>query len=367
MTMEIRPLSEKENSISEFTVQFFSDSVSIDGTILPLGQISTDVLNLSNDVLLDFYKKSGLLCDEVDRCILDPQRKKDIVLAETLQSRLNDVLEIMYELPLYRTLDIDRSFGSRLFLHTYQHEQETFQNLFTPYSFESVALNGFLSSLKLSASEAISFRLYVQELVDRYYERLKRKNSAHYAIGLYDFLRNRSKQQELEQVLPPIPGFGFVQARKAMVEYTTMPNPANPKEYMVAERMVFNSLGAFLHVDFFRGLMHGNAPRRCHNCGRFFLLSNGYDTRYCNNIAPGETERSCRKIGAHRKETRREGLTMIQLEYKKLYSRLKTRKSRGKISKEEWNQKVALAQNYKDQAERGEISEFEIKRIFYEM
>ena len=104
------------------------------------------------------------------------------------------------------------------------------------HSFESVALTGFSTALKLSAAEAISFRLYVQELVDKYYERLKRKNSEHYAIGLYDFLRNKSKQQELEQVLPPIPGFGFVQSRKAMVEYTTMPNPANPKEYIHIHR-----------------------------------------------------------------------------------------------------------------------------------
>ena len=58
---------------------------------------------------------------------------------------------------------------------------------------------------------------------------------------------------------------------------------------------------------------------------------------------------------------------MIQLEYKKLYSRLKTRKSRGEIDKEEWNQKVALAQNYKDQAEWGEISEFELKRRYEEI
>ena len=70
-----------------------------------------------------------------------------------------------------------------------------------------------------------------------------------------------------------------------MIEYTTMPNTDNEKEYIIAERMVFDSIGAFLHVDFFRGLIHGNAPRRCHNCGRFFLLSDGYDTRYCYNIA----------------------------------------------------------------------------------
>ena len=360
----VKSLSEKENSISEFTVQFFADSVSIDATVLPLGQISTDVLNLSNEVLLDFYKKSGLLCDEVERCLLKPQREKDIALAETLQSCLNDVLEIVYELPLYRTLDIDREFGSRLFLHTYQNERKTFQNLFIPYSFESIALTGFLSALKLSAAEAISFRLYVQSLVDKYYERLKRKNSEYYAIGLYDFLRNIPEQQKIESALPQQPGFGFFQSRRAMVEYTTMPNPANPKEYMIAERMVFNSLGTFLHVDFFRGLMHGNAPRRCHNCGHFFLLSSGYDARYCNNIAPGETERTCRKIGAHRKETQKAGSSMIQAEYKKVYSRLKTRKFRKKIEDDEWNRQVALAQDYKEQAERGEISEFELKRIY---
>lgn len=38
-------------------------------------------------------------------------------------------------------------------------------------------------------------------------------------------------------------------------------------------------------------------PRRCHNCGKYFLLTNGYNTCYCNNIAPGETERTCRKVG----------------------------------------------------------------------
>ena len=30
---------------------------------------------------------------------------------------------------------------------------------------------------------------------------------------------------------------------------------------------------------------------------KYFLLTNGYNTCYCNNIAPGETERTCRKVG----------------------------------------------------------------------
>lgn len=57
-----------------------------------------------------------------------------------------------------------------------------------------------------------------------------------------------------------------------------------------------------MQTEFYRGLAKGNAPRRCHNCGQHFLLTAGYNTSYCNNVVPGETVRTCRKVGAHRKE-----------------------------------------------------------------
>ena len=86
----------------------------------------------------------------------------------------------------------------------------------------------------------------------------------------------------------------------------------------------------------------GNAPRRCHNCGKYFLLTAGYNTCYCNNIAPGETERTCRKVGAHRKEAQgKTNRTPAQVEYDRAYNRLKQRKNRKKISVEEWNAAVA--------------------------
>lgn len=56
--------------------------------------------------------------------------------------------------------------------------------------------------------------------------------------------------------------------------------------------------------------------------------------------------------------------TSLQTEYKKVYSRLKTRRYRGKLDIDEWNRQVALAQDYKEQAEKGEISEFELQRLY---
>lgn len=363
----VKPLSEKPNTVQEFTVQFFADSVSIDGTILPLGQVSTDVLNLDSDTFAALHEKNNALFTVVEHELFNPDTKKDISLADALQHRLNDVLDIVYEFPLYRSLGIDQAFGKQLFMHTFQNEPELFRQLCDSQSMETAALAGFLMTLKAIVEEGISFRRYVTVLLDFYYDRLNRRNTEHYAIGLYDFLRNIPMQHEIKKSLPPYPGFEFLQTRKAFIEYTTMPNPQSEKEYIITERMVFNSIGAFLHVDFFRGLMHGNAPRRCHNCGRFFLLSSGYDARYCNNIAPGETERTCRKIGAHRKEAQKAGDSLIQAEYKKVYSRLKTRRYRGKISYDEWNKQVALAQEYKEQAEKGQLSEFKLKRLYEEM
>ena len=146
-----------------------------------------------------------------------------------------------------------------------------------------------------------------------------------------------------------------------MTEYVTMPDPVHPEKYILAERVVFSSLADFFHMDLFRGLMHGNVPRRCHNCRKFFLLQKGYDVRYCTRIAPGETKRTCRQVGAHNKQADRDGKTPVQIEYENTYNRLKKRKARGKISTDEWNALVVRAQDIREQAQRGFLSDFEMK------
>lgn len=77
--------------------------------------------------------------------------------------------------------------------------------------------------------------------------------------------------------------------------------------------------------------------------------------------------RTCRDVGAHKKEARREGKTPACVEYDKVYNRLKTRRARGKLSTDEWNAAVALALEYKDRAEAGEITDFELKKMYDKM
>lgn len=105
----------------------------------------------------------------------------------------------------------------------------------------------------------------------------------------------------------------------------------------------------------------GNVPRRCHNCRHFFLAVGGYDTVYCNRIAPGETKRTCRQVGAHRKE-KQKNEKPIHKEYFKAYNRLKARKNRGSLRTDKWNQQVAIIQDWRDAALRGEMSDAELKQ-----
>ncbi|MEG2013203.1 MAG: DUF6076 domain-containing protein [Anaerovoracaceae bacterium] len=88
----------------------------------------------------------------------------------------------------------------------------------------------------------------------------------------------------------------------------------------------------------------------------------------CSNIAPnqkkvGETK-TCRDIGAHMKEAeKKEKRTPAQQEYDKVYNRLKTRKNRGKLTVDEWNEKVAAAIDLMEKNKAGELSDFEYMEI----
>ena len=90
-------------------------------------------------------------------------------------------------------------------------------------------------------------------------------------------------------------------------------------------------------------------------------------TRYCMRIAPGETVKTCRQVGAHRKEKQRNGTEFVRKEYQKVYNRLRGRKNRGIISTDEWNRQVAAAQELKAQAIGGGISDAELNQRFRKM
>ena len=160
-------------------------------------------------------------------------------------------------------------------------------------------------------------------------------------------------------------GEDFSQSFTVELNFVPMIHQSNKDEFFIAEKTTFDRLVTFLRTEFYRGLAAGNAPRRCHNCGTYFLLDSGYNTIYCNNIAPGETDRTCRKVGAHRKAAQgKENRSPARVEYDRTYNRLKQKKNRKKISVNEWNAAVAEAMRILEQSESGRLTDDEMRARF---
>ena len=107
----------------------------------------------------------------------------------------------------------------------------------------------------------------------------------------------------------------------------------------VVEKMYFDRLLDFVYVEFMKGLQRGFVPKRCANCGRWFLQTPGATFAYCAGPAPEEPSKTCREIGAassFKEKTRNNEVWQVQQRaYKKYYART-MRKDMTKAEFEAW-------------------------------
>lgn len=340
----------------QFTVFFHGDHVFIGGKDFPIGQCCVDIMNLDEQVL-----------HEVDRRVREFVPAAQALLAEktdsaaaSAQEKLNAVWDVIFALPVYRELKMDVESN----YHTFERllaDGEKWTQVQDPASEGHAIYQGIIAGLLCFSGGLMGLRQQIAVMMEQYFEPLERRNSGAYAEAYSAFYAH------MLSVSVHLFGEDFAQSSPVEVSFVPMMGQTNEGELFIAEKATFNSLTDFLRTEFYRGLAAGNAPRRCHNCGRYFLLTAGYNTCYCNNIAPGETDRTCRKVGAHRKEAQgKANRTPAQVEYDRTYNRLKQRKNRRKISVEEWNAAVAEAMKVLEQAERGAFDDEEMRKRFAE-
>ena len=113
---------------------------------------------------------------------------------------------------------------------------------------------------------------------------------------------------------------------------------------VLAERYTFPTLRDFLYVELGRAILHGNAPRQCRLCGGWFLHKQGDRAIYCERIAPGETKKTCREMGARtvfEKKIQDEDTWKL---YKRAYKKYYARYMKGNMSQAEfkaWGERAA--------------------------
>lgn len=94
----------------------------------------------------------------------------------------------------------------------------------------------------------------------------------------------------------------------------------------IVEKMYFDRLLDFVYVELMKGLQKGFLPKRCPNCGRWFVQEPGMDFNYCANPAPQDPTKLCRDIGATNnfldKKKNHEIWNIHQRAYRKYYARM---------------------------------------------
>ncbi len=125
-------------------------------------------------------------------------------------------------------------------------------------------------------------------------------------------------------------------------------HPVDGGEGVMVERWTISCLRDFLYLELGKAIDKGNAPRQCRLCGKWFLHEQGDKTVYCERIAPGEEEKTCREAGARavfeKKIQEEETWKLYKRAYKKYYARV----MKGNMNREEFNAWVEHAAAQRD-------------------
>lgn len=139
-----------------------------------------------------------------------------------------------------------------------------------------------------------------------------------------------------------------VDAPQVNVQYAILEREDETHE--LVEKMYFDHLADFIYVEFMKGLQKGFVSKRCANCGQWFLQKPGLTYNYCEQVAPGETELTCRDIGSRAsfrdKVKNNEVWQIHQRAYKKYFARTK----KGSMTKTEFEAWARGAEELREQA-----------------
>ena len=147
----------------------------------------------------------------------------------------------------------------------------------------------------------------------------------------------------IDSLLDPLDG-EYQLGDSMILQYIPM-SKGDSDEWYIAEYFRFDTLQGLLKTDFVRGLMKGHFPRKCEHCGRYFLMTKGYHTRFCDMPSPENPNRTCKQMAyAKRREKEKPSEDPKVQSYKRCLDRLNKSCTRGSITPEQKQRLVQLVE-----------------------
>jgi len=158
----------------------------------------------------------------------------------------------------------------------------------------------------------------------------------------------------------------FVPTKSAFSNYGVLRIVENKRELpLLCEMIEYRDIGSFLNYELFDGIKTGNLPKRCGNCGRYFLPGSAY-ADFCERISPGEKYKTCRDVGAKKKFDEKVKSDPIWLTYQRAYKTHYARYMKKKMTISEFEKWSAMAIELRAKALAKEIAFDEYERLIRE-
>ena len=346
-----------DHFFERFDVLFGKKSSIVAGEEYPLGYFAAEAMELDAAVFGELKKLTQQASQEFDM-FLSARTASSAGMA--IQA-LDRAWELVRQLPLYNKIPYREGCGSSVSgtVRELRSDDERLDRMLTVGTTENEMLRRWHGLYDRLADDLQRFQYDTDDMLTDYFEELPSRRPEAYAAA---FEACMASFREIYMQTEDDEDLAYMNKRRlnfpVNISFVVERDQKTGLPFM-AERMTFEDLISFLYMDLYRGMAAGNVPRRCHNCGKWFLVVGAYDTVYCQRVAPGETTRTCRQVGAHRKEREKNGKEFAHSEYARVYNRLKTWKQRGKLSVEEWNRRVAYIQEVKAAFLAGDMSDIE--------
>jgi len=125
----------------------------------------------------------------------------------------------------------------------------------------------------------------------------------------------------------------------------------------------FERIGDFLYTDFFCGLKSNHVPKKCANCGKWFLLPHGKYSDYCENPLDNEPSKTCRDVSARKKYDDKCRADPVWLAYNRAYKAHYARYMKKKMTNVEFEEWGRYAIELREKMVEGELEFEEYERL----
>lgn len=121
----------------------------------------------------------------------------------------------------------------------------------------------------------------------------------------------------------------FPQINELNEEVINMIQKQNVEQIQLYETLNINNM---LYIEFNKMMQANIKVMKCKNCGKYFVLKGGYNTKYCDRIPEGE-KYTCQKLAALKNQKEKLENNPIYKEYQKAYKRNYAKRTNGKMEK----------------------------------